>query len=444
MRRVLSFEQSPPLSAPLRFFLTAPAFAAAAALMLLWYGPDALQSRWSSVALAITHLLSLGFMAMTMIGALLQILPVVGGVDVPRTPLTATVVHALLTVGAAILAATFLFAWPWLFALAATLLAVGFLWFLAACAWRLWNATELDVTMTIIRYALAALFATVLLGITLAVGFAGSLAPPFMTLTHLHVAWGLPGWIGLLAAGVAFQVVPMFLSTPLYPAFLTLWLPRLWLAALLLRALIEVPMFECFSWVAPVAEAIVAFSWTAFPAVTLSLLWRRKRPGVDVTVWFWRLGAASLLACVAAWALAQIAPGLAVQRWWPLLLGALFLVGFGYSIVNGMLYKIVPFLAWYHLQSRAKRREQVPNVKQIVTDANAFRQFIVHAAGLILLLGACLHPAWLARPAALAFGASSVLLGWNLLKATAIYLAVRRAMEREEEGISSTCKIPTE
>lgn len=431
MRRVLSFEQSPPLSAPFRFFLTAPVFAAAAALVLLWHGPDALQSRWSAPALAIAHLLALGFMAMTMIGALLQILPVVGGIDVPRTPLTAAVVHAFLTLGAMALAAAFLFTRPWLFALAAALLAAGFLWFLAACAWRLWNAAELDATVAVIRYALVALLVTALLGVTLAAGFAGSLALPFVKLTHLHVAWGLPGWIGLLAAGVAFQVVPMFLSTPLYPAPLTRWLPRLWLAALLLRAAIALPVSERFSRAAAASEAAVALSLIVFAAVTLRLLWRRKRPGADATVWFWRLGAANLLACALAWAAAEVSPGLAALPSWPLLLGALFLVGFGYSIVNGMLYKIVPFLAWYHLQSRATRRGQTPNVKQIVTDADAFRQFAAHAVALALLLAACLHPAWLARPAALAFGVSSVFLGRNLLKAAGIYLAVRRAMVRE-------------
>lgn len=434
MRRVLSFERSPPLSVSLRFFLTAPAFAAAAALVLLWGGADALQSRWSAPALAITHLLALGFMAMTMIGALLQILPVAGGIGVPHTLLTAAVVHVLLTLGTTALAAAFLFAQPWLFAFAAVLLAAGFLWFLAACAWGLWSRAEFDVTVIVIRHALAALFITALLGVTLAAGFAGSLSLSFMALVHLHVAWGLPGWIGLLAAGVAFQVVPMFLSTPLYPERLTRWLPRLWLAALLLRTPAGLPAFEHFRWAAAVSEAAIALAVAIFAAATLVLLYHRKRPGADVTVNFWRLGAASLLACALAWEAATLAPRLAALPSWPLLLGALFLVGFGYSIINGMLYKIVPFLAWYHLQSQATRHGQVPSVKRIVADADARRQFVVHAAALVLLLATCLHPEGLARPAALAFGTSSVFLGRNLLKAVAIYLAVRRPMARGENG----------
>ena len=42
MQALLSFEQSPPISAPLRFFLTAPLFGMLAGALLLWGGPVAL------------------------------------------------------------------------------------------------------------------------------------------------------------------------------------------------------------------------------------------------------------------------------------------------------------------------------------------------------------------------------------------------------------------
>jgi hypothetical protein len=54
MQPGLSFEQAPPISVPFRFFLTAPLFGMAAGLLLLWQGPAALASRWTSVALALT------------------------------------------------------------------------------------------------------------------------------------------------------------------------------------------------------------------------------------------------------------------------------------------------------------------------------------------------------------------------------------------------------
>ena len=89
MQRVASFDLSPPLAAPLRFFLTAPAFAMAAGLLLAATGTDGLASRWSPTTLALTHLMTLGFLGMAMLGALIQILPVVAGVAVAGTARTA-------------------------------------------------------------------------------------------------------------------------------------------------------------------------------------------------------------------------------------------------------------------------------------------------------------------------------------------------------------------
>ena len=51
----LSHDDTPPFSAPLRFFLTAPLFGVVAGLTLL-FGGEILVSRWTPGALAITHL----------------------------------------------------------------------------------------------------------------------------------------------------------------------------------------------------------------------------------------------------------------------------------------------------------------------------------------------------------------------------------------------------
>src|SRR3569833_968532 len=79
----LSFEQAPPFSLPLQFFLSAPLFLLAAALLVVM-DPALLASRWTPQALALTHALTLGFLALAMLGALMQMLPVVAGSPLPR------------------------------------------------------------------------------------------------------------------------------------------------------------------------------------------------------------------------------------------------------------------------------------------------------------------------------------------------------------------------
>jgi len=423
MQRALAYERTPGLLAPLRFFLSAPLFALAAALLLLWQGEAALQTRWAPVTLALTHLLTLGFLASAMIGALMQILPVVAGIVLPRPNASAAVIHALLTLGTTLLAAAFWFVEPLLFKLALPCLAGAFGWLLAAAACGLWRARRdgnANPTLRTIRLALAALAVTVMLGAALAAGFAWPLRLPLLVLTDLHAAWGLLGWVGLLVIGVAFQVVPMFQVTPVYPpplerrlaagllALLAAWSVAAWVGQDGLRG-------GAFWLGLPLALGYAGFALT-----TLWLLRRRKRPKPDATTWFWRAALASLLLCALLWPLQPLLPFSVAPT-----LGAAFIVGFGYSAVNGMLYKIVPFLVWYHLQQALERGQRAPAVKDIVPDALAQRQFVVHAAALLLLLGATLWPALLARPAALALAGSSAWLGWNLLRAARLYRRVR-------------------
>lgn len=426
MQRILSFDQTPPLSVPLRFFLTAPAFAIIASVLLAWYGPQALESRWAPLTLALTHLLVLGFLAASMVGSLVQILPVVAGVDLPRTQLTSGIVHVLLTLGTAALAAAFVLAQPLLFKLALLFLGSAFLWLLVASVAGLWRVTDVSATLWAIRLALLALLATVVLGATLASAFAWPLGLPLMDLTNVHARWGLLGWVGLLVIGVAYQVVPMFQVTPLYPPYLTRWLAPVLFVLLLVWSVLDVftQQTQTSGW-NNAMSIVVALGFMLFGLTTLYLLWFRKRPKPDVTVMFWRTAMTSLIACAALWIAGRFLPQLSVAPAYALLLGVLFIVGFAYSAINGMLYKIVPFLVWYHLQSAISQRGLVPNVKQVLPDSVTIRQFFVHLAALAILLAAVLRPGILTHVAGCAFAVSSAWLLANLIGATRMYRRIR-------------------
>lgn len=424
MRRVLSFEEIPPLSVPLRFFLTAPIFAALAAFLLLGYGESALSSRWSPITLALTHLLTLGFLGMSMIGALAQILPVVAGVHLPRPALTASVIHWLLVAGSLALASGFLTAAPLLFAAALVLLGAGFMVFLGACLYGLRQANDANATLVAICLALLALSITVGLGLGLASVFAWpTLAWPLVSLTNLHAGWGLAGWVGLLVAGVAYQVIPMFQVTPLFPQPFAKWFAPVAFLLLTLYSLVTLVSLSSLGRVAyPVLAILTGATYAVLAITTLHLLKQRKRPKPDTTTFFWATSLGSLLAASLLWMTAAWLPSLAHQPAYPLLLGVLMIVGFGYSAINGMLYKIVPFLVWHHLQTRlAGGPVRAPNVRQIIPESATQRQWMAHAAALGLMVGACLWPAVLARLSGFALLLSAGGLAFNLLTALRVY-----------------------
>ncbi len=101
----LSLDQAPPIHLPLRLLLTAPWFAAAAGVLAMAAGEGALASRWTPTALALTHLITIGFLGQAMCGALLQMLPVIAGAPVPGVVWVAPTVHIALGAGAGFLAA---------------------------------------------------------------------------------------------------------------------------------------------------------------------------------------------------------------------------------------------------------------------------------------------------------------------------------------------------
>lgn len=415
MQRILSLEQTPRLSVPLRFFLSAPLFALAAAVLLLCYGPQALQSRWSPLTLALTHLLTLGFLSMTMIGALLQILPVVAGISIPGGERSAGGVHLLLGGGTLALAAGFLTGLPLAFALAIAALASGFALLLAVALRGLWQKAEGGEMLQGIRLSVAALAVTVCLGAAAASAFAWPIGLPLIELTDIHASWGLGGWLLILVAGVAYQVIPMFQVTPTYPRALTRWLASAMFLVLPAWSAANWPGSGLPSWIATAISVSGGALLALFCLYTLRLLAQRKRPNPDATTWFWRIGLASGIGCAVLW---WIGDSAGQAR--PLLIGVLMIAGFGVSIVSGMLYKIVPFLVWHHLQE-GLAGFKAPNMRQIISDRSAMLQFRAHAAALLLLLAASLWPHALSRAAALAFGLSCGLLGWNMLRAVLLY-----------------------
>ena len=417
----LSFEQAPPVSVPYRFFLAAPWFGVAAGLLLAWLGEGAWASRWSPGTLALTHLLVVGYMLQAMAGALFQFVPVAVGGNVWRPRLVAAIVQPLLLVAAPVLAAAFLGSWSAGFLAAGPLFALAVGIFVVAVGSALWRTAAQGPTLRALRSAVAALAVTVALGVTLAESLGRGLDLPFVEMVDVHAAWGLGGWALLLLAGVSFHVVPMFQLTPPYPPRLAAALPPAMLAALLL-----------WSWQLGSAkpawqEAAYFLGLTvaaAFAAVTLRLQFRRRRKIPDPTLLFFRLAMASLLAAAASAVALALIPGLAAYPRSPVWIGVLVLAGTFVSAINGMLYRIVPFINWLDLQRLAGTRVGVPNVREMIPEKAVFGQLRLHFAAVALLLAAVLLPP-LTRAAAALFAASCTWLGWNLIGAARRYREFR-------------------
>jgi hypothetical protein len=418
MSGLLSFEQAPPISAPLRFFMTAPVFAILAGLLLLWSGPDLFASRWTPAALALTHLITAGFMLQAMLGAMMQLLPVMAGANMDRPLLVAGIVHAAITPGALLLVAAFLTYQPWLFGLAASFLGFGITVFIAAAARALHRADSPNRVVRGLKLALLGLSGTLVLGLLLAASLGGSLGLPLVQLANIHMSWGFVAWGCGLLATVGAVAVPMFQLTPDYPD----WFGRGFaLTALSVVSLWTVADLAGWEGLSRLLAAVVVVTSAVFAVLTLNIQRQSRRPKLDVVQLYWRVALFSALAACIFWLAVQGVPFLADWSGWPLLFGVLLLFGGFMSVIIGMLYKISPFLVWLHLQNLGRGRLVAPNMKKVLAETQMERQMFANFAAFALLLLAVFWPAWFVYPAGLALVVANGWLLRNLLSAVGVY-----------------------
>ncbi len=415
----LSLDQAPPLSVPMRFFLTAPLFGIAASVLMLISGPEIFASRWSLPMFALTHLITLGFISMAMIGAMQQLLPVLVGSPVRRPLLISTILHVLIIIGVPLLVAGFLFDQQFLLTAAFLMLGMCFMLFLVVTLNCLFTAQSQSDSVTAMRLSVISLAVAMTVGISAGSGFTADMVVfTEVVWTDVHLGWALLGWVGLMFIGVGFQVVPMFQLTPPYPKTAMYWLPRAIFGLLVIYSL------TCLIWPDLAAWLMIlpVLCFALFAVVTLSLQSQRRRRIPDVTMDYWKLGMASILVAVLLWIIRHLLPDQELSSAMELMIGVIVTVGVLISLIAGMMYKIVPFLLWFHLQSRLDEYVKLPTMKQILPDHPARRQLRLHIAALLFLTATAIWPSgWTLYPAALLFAVSCLMLWLNIFSALKQY-----------------------
>jgi hypothetical protein len=415
----LSLHQAPPVSVPLSFFLTAPVFGIAASVLMLISGPDIFASRWSPSMFALTHLITLGFVSMVMMGALQQLLPVLVGSPVKKPILISTILYVLMIIGVPLLVAGFLLHLQSLLIAAFLVLGTCFILFLVVTLNCLVTAGSQSDSVTAMRLSVISLAIAMTVGIYVGSGLTDDVEIFVgVVWTDIHLGWALLGWVGLMFVGVGFQVVPMFQLTPGYPKTVMSWLARVIFGLLLMYSFSHLILPDLAAWL----MILLVICFALFAVVTLSLQSQRRRRIPDVTLDYWRLGMASILVAVLLWIIRHLLPDQELSAAMELMISVIVLIGVLISLIIGMIYKIVPFLLWFHLQGRIDEYVKLPTMKQMLPDGPARRQLRVQIAALLFLIATAIWPSgWIFYPAALLFAASCMMLWLNIFAALKHY-----------------------
>jgi len=358
-----------------------------------------------------------------MLGAMMQLMPVLMGIAIPQPVLFSRVIHVPLFLGSLCLGLAWLLQINQLFIVAMVLLGFSFVIFIGVAVDRLMRSKSTHATRSMMLLALLALLITACLGIYLAMGHAWQTFPLARYLTDLHLSWGMMGWVLLLVMAVAYQVIPMFQITDEYPAIHQRWMGWSVFAAMLGLSVAYLWQLEDLK---SLSAMMLASCLLIFSLTTLWVLYKRRRKIADLTLNFWQLSMTSLVLLVLAWAIPTLL-GLDLPV---LLLGLLMIYGFAMTAVNGMMYKIIPFIIWLHLSARNKnlrdsgQREsqvKVPHMRKIIPEAYGLWQFRLHLVGLLMLALATFWPNWFYYPATLLFAIAQAALLFNLSSAVIFY-----------------------
>jgi|APTNR8051073442_1049403.scaffolds.fasta_scaffold00181_8 hypothetical protein len=202
-----------PETIPLRFFGTAVLSHAVA-----WAGvvivADALplhQGGPGPVAAAF-HVLTVGVLLATAMGASLQMLPVALGRAAPATWLC-NAVYVLLILGGIALVCGFAASWVEIIAIGAGLLALAATVYAAVVAAVLWAAPGLRLVRAHVWAALGCLGAGLVLALLLALDYGRAFLPDHAALAVVHMTLVAYGFLGILALGLSQILIPMFAIT---------------------------------------------------------------------------------------------------------------------------------------------------------------------------------------------------------------------------------------
>lgn len=421
----LSFNALPPIDLPFRFFISAPLFMIACAVLIFTFGESLWLSRWQPSMLALTHGFTLGCLTMVMMGALLQLLPVIGGIGIPKPRLVATTSHSLYFLGVTALMFSFISVKMWLLVSALVLLTFAFTIYLTAVIWVLMKKMSQGDSINTFRLAIAAFVLVLILGVILLaskVGFALPLSTLGKQLTDIHAVLGLVGWASLLIIGVSFQVLPMFHVAPNMPKHIRKYLPAGISLLLLAFALLGGNFL-----------ALIFIAHGLFALVLFHVINQRKRKVPDTSIKYWQLAASSLLVLNGLYFLPDsfyltdnpILPFPLPDK--AILLTAIFIYFNLLSVIQGMLLKILPFLSYTHLQQRClidfSAMQHIPHMHEFLNKQHGLLLYYLHILSGLSLVGVTFVPSLYFIFSALLFIEFSWLL-FLMIKCMRLYFSV--------------------
>lgn len=357
---------SPPFKVVSKYFIAAIfSFVALNFLLLLNYS-DIYGHHFSPKILALTHTATLGWITMIIFGALFQLVPVVLEVKL-FSEVMAEIQFWIYIVGVIGLVYCFWFFQTGMFMnLSAILLNAAVFIFSTNIIITFTRVKKWNITGWYLASAIFYLIVTAIAGLLLAI----NLGSPYIKIDHLqylnlHVHVAFIGWVSMVVMGVTYKLIPMFTLSHGYTMVYAKWV--LWLINFGLIGINIIFHYKDTTFLYYVFTPIIAIGIVLFLFQVFIIFKKRIRKKLDTGLIFssyayLMLGLTTLLGTFIAFIDYQKILNLT------LIYGYMIIFGYISMLIVGQMYKIVPFLVWYHKYSSKVGIEKVPMLKEMFNE----------------------------------------------------------------------------
>lgn len=382
----IATDRSPSFSLPLRYFLLGVASYLLTMTGVAAFGGELAGTTWSPHLLALTHLLTLGTVLSVIMGATYQLVPVVLLASVWSQGLGKATFWVYLAGVVGMVAGFWTWA-PMLLAAGGTLVVLAILSFLVNVAASLargatWNRIGLAMVVALVMLVAAGTVGALRVAAYARPGLAVPMAHALAAHAHLAAF----GCAALFVFGLSYQMITMFVVTHGHDrlGWPVLVAGTLGITAFAAGGLGQLP------WLWRGGAVLMAASSWLWAYDVWRMYRGRTRKALDVGLTLVASAVPYLLAATVLGLMLAFGatPGLSAAG-----LAAAYavvgLVGFLVFTIVGWLYKIMPFLSWYHRYSTLVGKQKVPMIKDLFDERTARAGFWLSHAG-VLAIALCL------------------------------------------------------
>jgi len=371
----ISQEFAPPFKLIAPFFILGAIFYLVASLFLFAFDASSL-SFLNPLVISFVHIFLLGFVMMTIFGAMAQLVPVVLEVGHFGVELFYAI-WPLLLVGTLLMAGGFLYSSA-LLPYGGVVVLISMMIFVGEIFLTIKKVEKFNVVMSSVLLSNTFLFFGIIFGLVMALGYAGTIVVDVIALLKAHVYLVVGGYITITIMGLSVVLLPMFgLSHgfSLKSLHIALYMMSFAVVSVVIASLFDWTVLSYIAYVVSITSLFIYFYQVYIIYKT------RARKENDIYAQSLFFAYISLVVSLVMGVLYL------VSEKETLLLASSFLLFFGFIgfAITGHVYKIIPFLVWFERFSPLVGKEKVPMLVDMLPVKSSSAQFIFSSIGVVLI-----------------------------------------------------------